>query len=166
VVANGICSGSHSYAAIGVYTITVTATDDDGGSGSASIMVVISAAGAKVTGGGFIVSGGRISFGFVVMPAEGGTFKGQIQIRRNGVGKFHGDVVTSMGVSQHAATWAGTGKWNNLSGYAFEVSVVDNGQGQGRGRTPDIIAITIRNGSGQVVFSARGELKGGNIVVH
>ena len=58
------------------------------------------------------------------MPAEGGTFKGQIQIRRNGVGKFHGDVVTSMGVSQHAATWAGTG---GGSGHGVVVAILDTG---------------------------------------
>jgi uncharacterized repeat protein (TIGR01451 family) len=166
VIAGGVCTGSHTYSAIGVYTITVTATDDDGGSGSASIMVVISSARAKVTGGGFIISSGRISFGFVVMPADGGTFKGQIQIRKNGIGKFHGDVVTSLGVAGHAATWAGTGTWNHAGGYTFQVSVVDNGQGHGSGRTPDTIALTIRNAAGAIVFSASGALKGGNIVVH
>jgi uncharacterized repeat protein (TIGR01451 family) len=166
VVANGTCTGSHSYAAIGVYTITVTVTDDDTGQGSDSIMVVISVPSAKVTGGGFIVDGSRISFGFVAMPADAGGFIGQIQVRANGLGRFHGSVVTSLSGDEHTATWAGTGRWNGVSGYTYEVSVVDNGQGHGRNGTPDTIQLTIRDGSGQVVLTASGSLKGGNIVVH
>jgi uncharacterized repeat protein (TIGR01451 family) len=165
VVAGGTCGGSHSYGAIGVYTITVMVTDDDGGQGSASIMVVIAAAGAKVTGGGFIMDGGRISFGFVVMPSEQG-FDGQIQIRKNGVARFHGYAVTSLSGGEHSATWTGTGRWNGLAGYTYEVSVVDNGQGHGRNATPDTITLTIRDAAGQVVLTAGGALKGGNIVVH
>jgi hypothetical protein len=40
-VAAGVCTGSHTYAAGGVKTITVTVTDDDGGSGSASVRIDI-----------------------------------------------------------------------------------------------------------------------------
>ena len=164
-LASGTCSGSHAYAAIGVYTIMVTATDDDGGIGSDEIMVVVADESTKVTGGGFIVNGGRTSFGFVVKN-DGDGLHGQLQVRAPGHHRFHGDAVTSLAVSDTAATWWGTGRWDGADGYTFEVSVVDNGQGHKKTTIPDQFSVVIRDGSGAVVFSTSGPLKGGNITVH
>jgi len=46
------------------------------------------------------------------------------------------------------------------------VSVVDNGQGHKKTTIPDQFSVVIRDGSGAVVFSTSGPLKGGNITVH
>ena len=40
-VSAGACTGTHTYAAPGSYTITVTATDDDGGTGSDTVAITI-----------------------------------------------------------------------------------------------------------------------------
>jgi hypothetical protein len=143
----------------------VTATDDDGGIGSDEIMVVVADESTKVTGGGFIVNGGRTSFGFVVKN-DGDGLHGQLQVRAPGHHRFHGDAVTSLAVSDTAATWWGTGRWDGADGYTFEVSVVDNGQGHKKTTIPDQFSVVIRDGSGAVVFSTSGPLKGGNITVH
>jgi len=67
---------------------------------------------------------------------------------------------------KNTATWSGTGSWNGEPGYAYTVSVVDNGSsGSKKG---DTIAITIRSPSGATVFATGGPqpLTGGNITVH
>ncbi|MEA2578426.1 MAG: hypothetical protein QOD78_2014, partial [Chloroflexota bacterium] len=165
VVAAGVCTGSHSYAAIGVYTITVTVTDDDGGTGSAEVMAIISDNTVKVTGGGWITAtSGRYSFGFVAKPDTAG-LQGQIQVRTPGKGRFHGNVVLTLSGTGNTAAWTGTGKWNGVNGYQYSVSVVDNGNGRKKA-TDDTISITVRTSAGVVVFSVSGSLKGGNITVH
>ena len=164
-VGGGSCSGSHSYGAIGVYTIVVTITDDDGGAGSAEVVVVVADATTKVTGGGFVIDGGRTSFGFVAK-SDGGGLAGQIQVRAPGKHKLHGATVTSLVVSASTATWSGTGRWDGVDGYTFTVTVVDNRNGGGKKGTADTISITIRNAGGTVVHSASSPLQGGNITVH
>jgi hypothetical protein len=56
VIADGVCSGKHSYEAIGSYGVTVTVTDDDASSGSDEITVVVTTTGAKADGG-FVFDG-------------------------------------------------------------------------------------------------------------
>ncbi len=168
VVTSGDCSGSHIYGSAGVFTISVTVTDDDGGSGSDEIMVVVFDNATKVTGGGFIVDDGRTSFGFVSRN-EGGVVSGQLQVRAPGKHRFHGDTVASLVVAGNSATWSGEGRWDGENGYTYEVSVVDNRNGGGKGAKKgpaDQFSIVIRDGAGVVVFSASDDLKGGNIKVH
>jgi hypothetical protein len=71
------------------------------------------------------------------------------------------DSVTS---SANTATLANTGSWNGVSGYTFEVSVVDNADW---GRLEDTIAVEIRNAAGALVFTSAGPqiLKQGDIKV-
>ena len=167
VVVAGVCTGSHSYAAIGVYTITVTVTDDDGGTGTADVFVVISDNTVKVTGGGWITPGGsgRYSFGFVAKEDAAG-LHGQLQIRAPGKNRFHGNVVLTLSATGNTATWTGTGAWNGAAGYQYTVAVVDNRNGGGKKSTPDTISLTVRTSAGTVVLSASGALKGGNITIH
>lgn len=46
--AAGTVSGAHTYAAPGVYTVTITVTDSDGGVGSDTLRVTVTAAGYKI----------------------------------------------------------------------------------------------------------------------
>jgi hypothetical protein len=76
---------------------------------------------------------------------------------------FAGDVESVTG-SGNAATLTGTGSWNGQTGYAFEVSVVDNATW---GRLADTISVVIRDPSGAVVFTSFGPqvVKLGDIAV-
>ena len=166
-IASGTCTGSHAYAAIGVPTVTVTVTDDDTGSGSDSIMVVIAEAKTKVTGGGWITyDNAKLRFGFVAHPAAGGQpEKGEIQVRW-GKHKFHGKSVSGLVVNKPQATWTGTGRYDGQTGYTYQVTVIDNGNGGGKGKTPDRFRIVIRDPAGTIVLDTSGPLAGGNIKIH
>ncbi len=164
VVAGGTCTGSHQYAGIGVPTITVTVTDDDGGDDTDEIMLVVTLAQTKVTGGGWISTAtGKLRFGFVAHPTGGG--EGEIQVRWGGH-RFHGKTVSGLAVAKPQASWSGTGRYDGTAGYTYQVTVVDNGNGGGKKKTPDSINIVIRDASGAVVLSASGSLGGGNIKIH
>lgn len=164
-LAAGICTGTHSYAAIGTYDVTTTATDDDDAAGADTITLVVYDGATKVTGGGFVVDGSRVSFGFVAKNDGSGPV-GQIQVRRHAdKSTFHGSTVTALSSTGSTATWSGTGRWNRAEGYSFEVTVVDSGTGKRKG-TADTITLTIRAPGGTTVLHISGPLKGGNITVH
>jgi len=59
----GTCSASHTYAAPGVYAVTVVVSDDDGGSDSATFnyVIVVDANGKFVTGSGTVAGGATFS---------------------------------------------------------------------------------------------------------
>ena len=124
-------------------------------------------AAAKITGGGWISVGtGNTNFGFNVIQDVTG-LKGQLQVRsKGGKDRFHStSVLTLTLTSANAGTWTGTGRWNNVAGYTFTVSVVDNGTS---GKKGDTISIVIKSPTNVTVFTTGGAspLKGGNIVVH
>jgi PKD repeat protein len=134
---------------------------------SQDIVVTIEAATAKVTGGGWTSNTtGRLNFGFNAMPAAGGLWQGQFQLRGNKKSNFHGKVVSSLTSTRTTATWSGIGVWNGLANYSYTVTVVDNGPaGAKKG---DTISITITSPTKTVVFTTSGAqpLKGGNITIH
>lgn len=164
-VAGGTCTSTHTYDAIGTDEVTVTVTDDDEGVGSDTIMLVAYDHETKVTGGGFVMTDGHVSFGLVATSGDAGP-RGQIQVRVPGRERFHGDTVTSLDVSGNTATWSGVGSWNAVGGYQFTVTVVDNRNGGGRRGTADTIELTITAPDGSTVLSTSGPLRGGNITVH
>jgi len=162
--ASGVATTSTSLPE-GVYVVATEFAGDayylgcsDGGD-----IVVVSSAATKVTGGGFIVDDGRVSFGFKAKPTATG-FDGQLQVRA-GKSKFHGDAVTTLTTTATTATWSGTGRWNGTAGYTFTVSVVDAPKSTGK-PAKDQIRITITAPGGSTVLDVSGALKGGNITVH
>lgn len=132
-------------------------------------LVTITAAGNKVTGGGWATANGsgRFNFGFNLIPQTDGSYKGQLQTRSNSSkDNFHGRAVSS--ASQLAAnkeTWSGTGSYNGQPGATFTITVVDNGSGS---KSTDTVSLVIQNAAGVTVFSTNGPvpLKGGNITIH
>jgi len=133
---------------------------------SADTLVTVSAAAAKITGGGWISQTvGNTSFGFNVIQDVTG-LHGQLQIRvKSGKDRFHSTSVLTLNSTANSGTWTGTGRWNGVDGYTFTISVVDNGTS---GKKGDTISILIMNSSNVTVFTTNGAqpLKGGNIVVH
>jgi hypothetical protein len=152
-----------------VYTVSVSFAGDDfylPCATSADTIVTVTAANAKITGGGWISHrAGRTSFGFDVISDVTG-LRGQLQVSPKGdKTRFHGNTVLTLSAGAHDGTWTGTGRWNGVDGYMFTVSVVDLGTS---GKKGDTISIVIKSPSGATVFTTGGPqpLKGGNIVVH
>lgn len=166
--ASGNASASAALGA-GVYTINAAFAGDafyNPCATTSDTIVTVSPAGFKVTGGGWISNGvGRTSFGFNAVSDVTG-LHGQLQIRTQDKGNFHGNVVLTLSGTANTAQWTGNGSWNGVSGYKFTVAVVDAGTS---GKKGDTISITIMNPAGtSTVFNTGGSvpLKGGNIVVH
>jgi hypothetical protein len=92
---SGTVTGNHTYAAAGVYTVTLSVTDDDTGANSASFqyVVIYDPSAGFVTGGGWINSPsgayvddpaltGQANFGFVSKYKNGTTIPdGQTQFQ-------------------------------------------------------------------------------------
>lgn len=55
--------------------------------------------------------------------------------------------------------FSGTGTWNGVSGYTYQVFAEDRGEGRHR----ESVRITIRNSSGAIVAFVEGEVSGGSI---
>jgi hypothetical protein len=152
-----------------VYDVAISFAGDDyykACSVPAGTIITVQDANAKVTGGGWISSGGRTNFGFNAIPVAGG-WKGQLQIRSsNGKNLFHSPTVAGLTRTANTAKWTGTGKWNGLAGYSYIVGVVDNGSSGSK--KLDTISIQIKSPGGTTVYTTSGylTLKGGNITVH
>lgn len=135
-----------------------------------SLTVTPPAGTGKVTGGGRLdLSDGAVTFGTTVIRDEQG-LRGNLQVNdhRDGA-KFHGYNVTSFSTSGSTATWGGEGRFNGEDGYEFEVTVVDNRNGNSAKKgAPDTVSIVITDGSGAVVWSLDPavDLLRGNITVH
>ncbi len=163
-VTAGTCSAPHVYASDGVFSVRVEVLDDDGGSGTAAVDVVV-AKSAKVTGGGWVVTEGRYSFGFVVKSRAPGFYSGQIQLRTPGGHRFHGNTVTALTSTAGSATWSGNGRYQGVDGHRFEVRVVDGGTN--RKGSPDTVSLSVWAPDGKLVMSTGTQaLKGGNLTVH
>ncbi len=127
---------------------------------------VVADAAAKVTGGGFLVANGRVSFGFNAKSTPAGP-AGQLQLRAGGRDRFHGDAVSALSVDGARATWSGTGRWNGVPGATFTATATDGRtSGPRRAAPADSLSVQVRDASGALVLSASGELKGGNLTVH
>jgi hypothetical protein len=187
---SGSVSGSHPYAAPGVYTVKLTVTDDDGGSGQITFqfIVVFDTGAGFVTGGGWIDSPtgaysanpsltGKANFGFVAKYQQGSTTPtGETEFNfQKGNLNFHSTGYDWLVIVGAKAQFKGSGRINGSGDYAFLVTVND-GQATGGGGV-DKFRIKIWNKStGQVVYDnqmgdaedadATQAIAGGSIVIH
>lgn len=132
-----------------------------------------------VTGGGQIFPTGQAAaaFGGNAKPfADGRTDGGEWNHLSFDGNHFHGDpdantiecfLVAGPGaapprVEFNRIEFSGTGVWNHVSGYTFDVAIEDHGE---RGNN-DTYAITIRDSGGTIVYSASGLLVHGNLQIH
>ena len=111
-----------------------------------------------------------MTFGTVAMSDEEGS-RGNLQVNDHRTkDRFHGSTVDiRVRVADNAASWAGEGRWNGEDGYRFEVTVVDNRNGNSKKKgIPDTIDITVKDASDVVIWSTGGpvDLNKGNIKVH
>lgn len=184
------CTGSHSYAAAGIYTVTVTATDDDGGADSEAYqyVVVYDPSAGFVTGGGWIHSPagaytadpgltGKANFGFVAKYKKGATVPDgstQFQFDAGGL-SFHSTSYEWLVVSGARAQYKGSGTLNGVDSYGFLLTAGDGQRNGGDGADTLRIKIWDR-ASGDVVYDnqiaesddspATDAVEGGSIVIH
>jgi probable HAF family extracellular repeat protein len=191
---SGTVTGSHTYAAPGVYTVTVTVTNGAGQTGSATAttyVVVYDPTGGFVTGGGWVNSAagaytsdpsltGRAEFGFNSRYAKGATVptgdtEFQFQI---GSLDFKSEAYQWLVLSGSKAQYKGTGSINGTSGYSFLLTACDVAvNGSCAGGSVDTFRIKIWNtATGTLAYdnapgpddltSNTEAIGGGNIVIH
>jgi hypothetical protein len=184
----GSCTGTRTYQAAGVYTVTVTVRDKDGDSATGQynmFIVVYDPNAGFVTGGGWINSPtgayqadqsltGKASFGFVSKYQKGATVPtGNTEFQFH-VAKFNFSSTSYqwLVVSGAKAQYKGTGTVNGQPGYGFLLTATD-GQLQGGGGV-DKFRIKIWDSNGIVYDNKFGaaddadpqEIAGGSIVIH
>lgn len=185
MLAEGICSAGHAFAAAGVYTVRLTALDDDSGSEMKSVLVVVYDPSAGfVTGGGWIDSPagayiadpaltGQAQFGFVSRYQKGAALpSGRTHFQfEAGDFTFTSDTYEWLVVNQNGsnAQFKGSGLINaeldgNGNAYHFMLWAGDG--------SVDTFRIKIwwegTDGAENVVYDngVDQELGGGSIVVH
>jgi hypothetical protein len=188
---SGNVTASHTYAATGVYTVTVTVTDDCGAASAAfayQFIVVYDPNGGFVTGGGWIQSAagsyvanptatGKANFGFVVKYQNGSSVPtGNTEFKFDSM-NFKATAFEWLVVSGAKAQFKGSGTINNAGDYRFLVTVTDGDQAGGGGT--DKFRIKIWNASTNAVvydnvmgapedinLANPQALGGGSIVIH
>lgn len=139
-VTSPIPQQTHTYAATGVYTVTLTVTDNDGGVDTEifQYVVVYDPSDGFVTGGGWINSPagayaadptleGTANFGFVSKYKKGqqnptGSTEFQYQI---GNLNFHSNDYDWLVIAGAKAMYKGTGTINGAGNYGFMLSAID-----------------------------------------
>jgi hypothetical protein len=182
-------SRTHTYAAPGVYTVTVTVTDPcTSVSQPFEFVVIYDSEGGFVTGGGWIDSPagayiadpsltGKANFGFVSKYQQGAdvpTGETQFQFKTGNL-NFHSSVYEWLVVAGNKAQFKGSGTINNSGDYRFILTASDGQQPGGDGQDKFRIRIWNNNGGGLVYdnqWNAPNSaepttvLSGGSIVIH
>jgi PKD domain len=188
----GGASAYHTYAAPGLYPVTITVTDDDGGSDTVvhEFVVVYDASGGFATGGGWFQSPtgaytpsdttdpdvtGRANFAFVSKYARNATTpSGTTSFRFSAADlDFESTSYDWMVVSGTKATYRGTGELNVVAGYRFMLVAND---GSSRSGGVDQLRVRISDPAGVVVYDNQAgasldaapttAIGGGQIAVH
>ena len=147
---------------LGATPVTCTATDTSGNTASCSFTVTVvpppSTAGAKVTGGGSILAGGKATFGLTAMASSPTTAQGNVTYQDHATGMtVKSTAITAVVVAGTHARIFGKATINGAGLFDFVVDVDDIGEPG----TSDTFAIQISNG-----YAAGGLLTGGNIQLH
>jgi hypothetical protein len=175
---------SGSTFAIGDTVVTCAAADAAGNVATGSFTVSISlqqqeSLGGRMAGAGDVQSGNeRVRFSFEVRQRANNSKRGWVMLQvRDGSGRpdrflaadvrevrFSNANGYAAGPSRRAAddsvSFTGDGWWNGNPGYRFEINACDHGE-PGRGR--DTFSLTVFAPNGQVVATATGVLRDGNI---
>jgi uncharacterized delta-60 repeat protein len=188
---SGTVTGSHTYAAAGVYTVKLTVTANTGGMGQAVYQYVVAydPSAGFVTGGGWINSpagafaanpalAGKATFGFESRYQNGnsiptGNTQFQFQVANF---NFKSTAYEWLVVSGAKARFRGTGTVNGAGGYGFELTAWDGQVSGGGGVDKFRIKFWNQNqGNGVVYDNQMGApdgadpataLGGGSIVIH
>ncbi|MBP1620394.1 MAG: hypothetical protein H6Q02_1161 [Acidobacteria bacterium] len=137
---SGTVAGTHTYAAAGVFVVSLTVFDDDGGVGHSffEFVVVFDPDGGFVTGGGWIMSPqgafiaepaltGKANFGFVSKYVKGATTpSGQTEFQFKAAGlDFHSTSYEWLVVAGSKAQYKGIGTVNGQGEFKFLLTAVD-----------------------------------------
>jgi len=185
----GTATQAHTYAAPGVYAVTVTVSDPcTSVSQEFQFVVIFDPNGGFVTGGGWIQSPagaytadpsltGRANFGFVSKYQNGGSVPtGQTEFHFEvGELNFHSTDYEWLVVAGPLAQYKGTGTINGAGSYNFLLTARD-GQANGGGGV-DKFRIKIWNAGGVIYDNVQGAsndidsadpqvIQGGSIVIH
>jgi hypothetical protein len=185
---SGTVTGSHTYVADGVYSITVTVTNNLGGSGQSvfNYVVVFNPSAGFVTGGGWFNSPagayaanpnltGQANFGLNARYQSGSTVPtGNTEFQFPAANlNFHATSYDWLVLTTNQAQYQGSGTINGAGNFGFLVTALDNG-----GTTPDLFRMKIwdKNNNNAVVYdtqpgapttaSPTTALGGGRIQVH
>jgi hypothetical protein len=172
---SGSISGSHTYAAAGVYRVSVSVVDKDGGMGRSALDMVVAfdPAAGSARGAGWFESpadalapdgsvSGRASFGFLARygnDATGVVAHPGVRMRVPGF-EFDSTAYDWLVITGAKAQLRGSGRVNGSGGYSFQIAAID-GQELGSSE-PDRLRIQIwDSASGLLVYdNQRGAPEG------